>query len=77
MGASGTSRELKQLQGKNTDLQFLSQEKENRIQDLQKQVNEMRQKLGEALQTTAFKKSTEIQKVFSAQKDADDVSAQF
>jgi len=38
---------------------------------------QMRDKLNQALQTTQYKKSTEIQKIFSKGNDVEDVSAQF
>ena len=37
----------------------------------------MKQKLHQALQSTQYKKSTEIQKVFGRGKDVDELSGQF
>lgn len=68
---------LKQLEGEKSDLLFLTAQKDKKIHELEGQVMQMRDKLQEALQTTQYKKSTEIQKIFSKGNDASDVSAQF
>ena len=67
----------KKLETERTDLIFLTEQKDRKIADLERTVTEMRQKLGEALQSTQYKKSTEIQKVFSKTKDVEDLSAKF
>ena len=56
---------------------FLTAQKDKKIQEMEKTLAEMRQKLQVALQTTQYKKSTEIQKVFGRGKDVEEVSAQF
>jgi hypothetical protein len=68
---------VKQLESENADMVYLTNQKDKRIQEMEKNVVEMRQKLQQALQSTQYKKSTEIQKVFGKGKDVDELSAQF
>lgn len=68
---------VKQLESENADMVYLTTQKDKKIQTMEKSVSEMRQKLQQALQSTQYKKSTEIQKVFGKGKDVDELSAQF
>jgi len=68
---------VKQLEAEKEDVQFLATQKDKKIRELEQQLLDMRQKLSAALQQTQYKKSTEIQKVFSRGKDVEDLSAQF
>ena len=56
---------------------FLTNQKDKKIQEMERTLAEMRQKLQRALQSTQYKKSTEIQKVFGKGKDVEELSAQF
>jgi hypothetical protein len=56
---------------------FLTNQKDKKIQEMERTLAEMRQKLQQALQSTQYKKSTEIQKVFGKGKDVEELSAQF
>ena len=67
----------KQLQSEFDDLCFLTSQKDRKINELESQCNEMRQKLSMALQATQIKKATEVQKVFGKEKDVDDYRATF
>jgi len=50
---------------------MLSQQKDSKIVHLEKTVNEMRQKLQTALQSSQYKQSSEIQKIFGAGDSGD------
>ena len=73
----GINSQYRSLKAQNDDLQFLAQQKDKKIKDLEMQTLEMRQKLNDALEATKYQKSTEIQKVFNHVKDADDYRATF
>ena len=53
-GSSGTQNELKILKSQNEDLQFLVGQKDKKMQDLEQQMMEMRQKLANALEATKY-----------------------
>lgn len=62
--------QIKQLQSENQDVQFLCQQKDNKIVELDRQLNEMKKKLQMALQSTQYKESSEIQKAFGRDNSA-------
>jgi chromosome segregation ATPase len=71
------TQRMKQVESECDDLKFVAHQKENRISQLEKENNEMRQKLQQALQATQYKNSTEIQKIFSDKRGPEHQEAQF
>lgn len=63
-GSFELKNQVKQLQDQNQDIQFLCSQKDNKITDLDRQVAEMRKKLQQALTSTQYGPSSEIQKAF-------------
>ena len=68
---------VNQLEGEMNDIAFVSQQKDRKIEQLERTVSEMRQKLSQALQSTQHKNSTEIQKIFGNQRNGEELQSQF
>lgn len=59
------------------DLAFVSQQKDRKIEQLERTVTDMKAKLQQALSSTQYKHSTEIQKIFGGQRSGEEMQSQF
>lgn len=71
------AQRLREAENERDDLRFVAKQKDTRIAQLERENNEMRQKLQQALQVTQHKNSTEIQKIFSDKRGPEFQEAHF
>ena len=77
MGTGQLKERNRILENENADLDYLASQKDKKIQELERNCQEMRQKLQQVLKNTQHENSTEIQKVFNNSKDPESHRAQF